>query len=33
MSWELVAQIVVLMFAARMFFPITGLAKITWRKM
>jgi len=32
MSWELVAQIVVLLIAIRVFFPITGLNKITWRK-
>lgn len=32
MSWELVAQIIVLLFAVRIFFPITGISKVTWRK-
>lgn len=32
MSWELVAQITVLLFVVRIVFPITGINKFTWRK-
>lgn len=32
MTWKLIAQIIILLFVVRIFFPITSIDKITWRK-